>query len=190
MVGVKKNQKQLFQYVQSTFAENKEAADSFYSEDKGHGRDEQRTVEILPVDNNVEFPHARTVVRIHRIRTPVRKGKKGTPEPETAYFLTSLSMEEDDLTAEKAAALVRGHWSAIENGLHYIKDASLLEDRYRANNGLGRIIAAMRSLAVLLFRPLKYTTLNAMTKVAGNLHHAIHFLKYSSLDKARKEFLQ
>mgnify|MGYP000308868069 CR=1 FL=1 len=190
MVGVKNNQKQLFQHIQSIFAENKEPADRFYSEDKGHGREEQRTVEILPVDDNMKFPHARTVVRIHRIRVPICKGKRGSPKPETAYYLTSLSRDKDNLTAEKAGALVRGHWSAIENGLHHIKDASLLEDRYRANNGLGRIIAAMRSLAVLLFRPLKYTTLNAMTKVSNNLHHAIHFLRYSSLDKARKEFLQ
>ncbi len=187
-MGVKDNQKQLLNDVESMFAANGQPADSFHSEEKAHGRQESRMVELLPVESNLNLPYAQTAVRVHRTRTPVRKGKRGETKSETAYFLTSLSLQKDELSAERAAGLIRGHWGAIENGLHHIKDASLLEDRYRANNGLGRIMAAMRSLATLIFRPLKYSTTNAMTKMGGNLHLAVRLVTSRSLSKALNEF--
>lgn len=183
MMGVKNNQKQLLNDVESMFALSEQPADSSYSEEKGHGRVESRMVELLPVESSLGLPYARTAVRVHRTRTPVRNGKRGKTKSETAYFLTSLSLHTDKLSAEKAGKLIRGHWNAIENGLHHIKDATLLEDRYRANNGLARIIAAMRSLATLIFRPLKYSTKVAMRKVAGNLHYAVRLIRSTSLDK-------
>ncbi len=187
MTGVKDNQKQLLNDLKSMFASNT-AADSFHSEEKAHGREESRKVELLPVGSSLNLPYARTAVRVHRTRTPVRKGQRGETKQETAYFLTSLSLQKDNLSAEKAGALIRGHWGAIENGLHHIKDATLLEDRYRANNGLARIIAAMRSLATLIFRPLKYSNTKAMRKMAGNLHLAVRFVTSRSLDRTREEF--
>lgn len=187
MTGVKDNQKQLLNDLKSMFKAST-PADSFHSKEKTHGREQSRMVELLPVESNLNLPYARTAVRVHRTRTPVRQGKKGETKQDTEYFLTSLSLQKDNLSAERAAGLIRGHWGAIENGLHHIKDASLLEDRYRANNGLGRIIAAMRSLATLIFRPLKYSTTNAMRKMAGNLHLAVRFVRSRSLNTARKEF--
>lgn len=187
IMGVKENQGQLLRDVESLFTASA-PAQSIRSEEKGHGREESRTVELLPVESKPDLPYARTAVRVHRNRTPIRKGKRGKKGQETAYFLTSLSLHKDEVSAEKAANLIRGHWAAIENGLHYVKDATFLEDRYRANNGLARIMTGMRSLAILIFRPLKYTTKKAMRKMAGNLHYAVRFLRARSLCKTRTEF--
>ena len=52
---------------------------------------------------------------------------KGRVERETVYYITSLPRTlagpEDLLT------LARDHWGAIENGLHYVRDEVLGEDR-------------------------------------------------------------
>ena len=118
IMGVKENQGQLLKDIESMFTASK-PADSINFEEKGHGREESRTVELLPVESRPNLPYARTAVRVHRTRRPVRNGKRGEKGQETAYFLTSLSLHKDDLSAEKAAGLIRGHWTAIENRLHH-----------------------------------------------------------------------
>jgi len=45
-------------------------------------------------------------------------------------------------------ALIRGHWSAIENGTHYRRDVTLGEDANRtANRNGAAVLATLRNLA-------------------------------------------
>lgn len=186
LVGVKENQKALLRRIQAVF-ESGEEADRHRCTEKGHGRRETRAVTTAAVDKSLGLPNARTAIRVHRRRETVREGKVVGSEEETAFAVTSLPVQ--SLSAEKAAHLVRGHWG-IENRLHHVKDASLLEDRCRANNGLGRILAALRSIAVLVLRNLPTTTVVAMRRLAGNPHKATAFLTCKSLTEFRLCFLK
>ena len=51
---------------------------------------------------------------------------KGSASLEIGCYATSLSLKEYDDAA--MLALIRGHWSAIENGTHYRRDVTLGED--------------------------------------------------------------
>jgi len=47
---------------------------------------------------------------------------------------------------------VRGHWSAIENGVHHSRDVSFGEDRSRiAQPSAARVMATLRNLAIGLY---------------------------------------
>jgi hypothetical protein len=65
---------------------------------------------------------------------------------EVGCYATSLALQEhDDATM---MALIRGHWSAIENGTHYRRDLTLGEDANRtANPKGGAALASLRNLA-------------------------------------------
>jgi hypothetical protein len=62
------------------------------------------------------------------------------------YYATSLALEQRDDAA--IGALIRGHWSAIENGTHYRRDVTLGEDANRtANRNGAAVLASLRNLA-------------------------------------------
>lgn len=64
---------------------------------------------------------------------------------EIGYYATSLTVEaHDDATV---LALIRGHWSAIENGTHYRRDVTLGEDACRTASRQGAaVLASLRNL--------------------------------------------
>lgn len=73
-------------------------------------------------------------------------------EPETSAsveigcYATSLTVKQQDDAA--ILALIRGHWSAIENGTHYRRDVTLGEDACRTANRQGAaVLASLRNLA-------------------------------------------
>ena len=62
------------------------------------------------------------------------------------YYAASLAVEEHDDPA--MLALIRGHWSAIENGTHYRRDVTLGEDANRTTHRTGAAaLASLRNLA-------------------------------------------
>jgi len=69
---------------------------------------------------------------------------------EIGYYATSLSLEEH---AEAALEeIIRGHWSAIENGTHYRRDVTLGEDACRVANRCGaEVLASLRNLALGIY---------------------------------------
>ncbi len=68
------------------------------------------------------------------------------PSVEVGYYASSLSLEERD--DEAIAAIIRGHWSAIENGTHYRRDVTLGEDACRTADRQGAaVLATLRNLA-------------------------------------------
>lgn len=65
---------------------------------------------------------------------------------EIGCYATSLPVNQcDDATM---LALIRGHWSAIENGTHYRRDVTFAEDANRTANRNGApVLASLRNLA-------------------------------------------
>lgn len=72
--------------------------------------------------------------------------KEAEASEEIGYYVSSLSPEERN--QEDLAALIRGHWSAIENGTHYRRDVTLGEDACRTRDrGAAEVLASLRNLA-------------------------------------------
>lgn len=71
---------------------------------------------------------------------------KESASVEIGCYATSLTIkEQDDATM---MALIRGHWSAIENGTHYRRDVTFGEDACRTASRSGAaVLASFRNLA-------------------------------------------
>jgi predicted transposase YbfD/YdcC len=111
--------------------------------DKGHGRLERRTLTTTSVLNaHLDWPGVGQVGRVVRERTI--RGDKTT---ETAYYVTSLTHRRAD--AGRLLAMVRDHWGAIENGVHWVRDVTLDEDRCPICRGHApQNLAALRNAAL------------------------------------------
>lgn len=97
------------------------------TEERGHGRWERRTVQVLDVPEHIRrrFPHARQAALVERYVTRtvrVKKGKRWIRQQRRSavavFIITSLSAREAG--PEHIAAYVRGHWT-IENKVHWIR---------------------------------------------------------------------
>lgn len=72
---------------------------------------------------------------------------RGQKQVETAYYITSLSRNRAD--ANRLEQLIRGHWGAIENGLHWVRDVTLGEDACTICRGHApQNLAAFRNAAL------------------------------------------
>ena len=61
------------------------------------------------------------------------------------YYATSVSLSESD--EGRLEQIIRGHWSAIENGTHYRRDVPLGEDACRTADRQGAaVLATLRNL--------------------------------------------
>ena len=129
--------------------------------DRGHGRQEVRTIQIMPAPRGIRFPHARQVFLIERHVYDL-----------TGEHLSSVAvLGVTDLTADQAgpAALLdynRGQW-AIENKDHYVRDVTLGEDHCRVRTATRpSILATMRSYAASALRLLGFTNIAQATRWA------------------------
>ncbi len=93
---------------------------------KGHGRIETRTLTSSSQLNDfLDWPFLQQVFKLER---EVRICKTAHTRHEVVYGITSLSAEQ--APPEKLLHMLRSYWQ-IENGLHYRRDVTLLEDRTR-----------------------------------------------------------
>ncbi len=111
-----------------------------HSRGRGHGREEQRLVQVVTV-KGLLFPHAGQVVRVVRKR---RKPGAKRFSTETVYAVTDLTAEQ--ASAAELAGWLRGHWS-IENSAHWIRDVVFHEDtiNVRTRNAPA-VLAALRDI--------------------------------------------
>jgi predicted transposase YbfD/YdcC len=156
LLAVKANQPTLRAETEAAFESGEPAAsDSFVEVDKGHGRIEQRTVEVVnEVDwldgdrrfpGELRLPDAKCVIRVKS-----RAELSNRCRFETRYYISS-----SPLSAERAAEAVRGHWG-IENRLHWVLDVSFNEDQSRVRKGHGATnMAIVRHFAINLVRSAK-----------------------------------
>lgn len=105
--------------------------------DKCHSRIERRTYYVLNDASCVfkdEWPDVAAVGMVVRERLVIHRGEDGEiideePTVETESYIISRPMN-----AEEFACFSRHHW-AIENGLHWVLDDALREDRCTARKG-------------------------------------------------------
>jgi predicted transposase YbfD/YdcC len=154
ILAVKANQPTLHAEIQAAFATAAPppARSSRLSttEDQGHGREEQRTVQVLPAREyrsaaqGARWLGVLTLVRVTRV---VWCEATGVESLEVRYFLSSLRPN-----ARRIGTAIRGHWS-IENGLPWVlavvfrEDARRVYDRTAAEN-----VAFLNRLALSLLR--------------------------------------
>ncbi|WP_159426061.1 ISAs1 family transposase [Streptomyces noursei] len=113
---------------------------------RAHGQLERRTITVLTHDG-LDFPHVAQVARIYRTRTEIATGKQTR---EIIHVITDLTSQQ--AKPHQLAAAVRGHW-AIENKIHYVRDAVWSEDRSRIQPGHGpENMATLRNIAMNLLR--------------------------------------
>jgi len=63
------------------------------------------------------------------------------------YYATSLRVDQHDQTT--LLGIIRGHWSASENGTHYRRDVPLGEDACTTKHrGAAGVLASLRNLAI------------------------------------------
>lgn len=159
--AVKDNQPKLFDALDALPWE--EVPLVWFTRDRGHGRDETRTARALPVPAGL-FPHAAQAILIERY---VRDLRGTLVSSAAALAITSLPPDRAD--APRLAALARGHWSAIENGIHYVRDVTFGEDssRVRTRNA-PRNLAALRNHAISVLRTAGFKNIAAGTRWARN----------------------
>jgi predicted transposase YbfD/YdcC len=154
ILAVKDNQPTLHAEIQAAFATaptpSARSARLSTTEDQGHGREEQRTVQVLPARGQLSAAQCAlwlgvlTIVMVTRVVWGEATGKESI---EVSYFLSSLPPQ-----ARRIGSAIRGHWG-IENGLHWVlavvfrEDARRLYDRTAAEN-----VAFLNRLAVSLIR--------------------------------------
>lgn len=113
---------------------------------QGHGRIETRECWVLPnleiVDERLAWRDLNAVVRVRGTREI-----DGRVSVEDRLFITSLPSD-----AARVMRAVRLHWG-IENGLHWVLDASFDEDHSRARLGNTQAnLVAVRHLAVSVLK--------------------------------------
>jgi predicted transposase YbfD/YdcC len=137
---------------------------------KNHGRREERTLTTSSLLNDyLDWPNVGQVFKIER-RTV--NTKTGEVRHETCFGITSLTADRAD--AKRINSLVRQYWG-IENGLHYRRDKSLLEDATRISDpNLAQNMATINNLIVALVRRQGWRYLpEARRFYDGSLHAAL-----------------
>jgi hypothetical protein len=122
----------------------------------------------------LDWPDAAQVFELERVR--VLAG--GKTEVEVVHGITSMGREEAD--ARRLLGLNRGHWG-IENGLHYVRDETLGEDRCRCRKGSSaQALAVLRNVAVHLLNGVEAPSKAAATRrFAARPQEAIDLLRRS-----------
>jgi len=117
--------------------------------EKEHWRlDRRRLVRVAVTPEEIGLCGCWQVIAIRREREELDPRTK--PSDEIAYYATSVSL--DELTDEEMLEIIRGHWSAIENGVHHRRDVSFGEDACRvAQRSAAHALATLRNLAIGLY---------------------------------------
>jgi predicted transposase YbfD/YdcC len=123
--------------------------------EKGHGRVDIRSIRVSSeLKGYCDWPGLEQVFEIRRCwkykdiwKEAVRYGVTSLPAP-IAF-------------PERLLTLKRGHW-IVENGLHYVKDVTMGEDKSTVHQDNGpKIMAALRNTALSLLRHAGFSTIAA-----------------------------
>jgi len=170
VLAVKANQPTLHPELQEAFAQAPapplRSSRRTTTCEKGHGRSEQRTVQVLPAQDSLSAAQMALwvgVVSLVRVTRVVWEQATGAQSTEVRYFLSSLPP-----VARCIGSAIRGHWR-IENGLHWVLDVVFREDARRVyDRTTAENVAFMNRLALSLLRgdPSK-SSLKVKRKRAG-----------------------
>jgi predicted transposase YbfD/YdcC len=170
VLAVKGNQPTLHTALQEAFAQapapKLRSSRHTTTFEKGHGRYEQRTVEVLPAREYLSATQHGLwagVVSLVMVTCVVWEQAMGRQSTEVRYFLSSLPP-----VARRLGAAMRGHWR-IENGLPGVVDVVFREDARRIyDRTTAETVAFLHRLALSLLRgdPSK-SSLKVKRKRAG-----------------------
>jgi predicted transposase YbfD/YdcC len=184
VLTVKANQPTLHMELQDAFAQapapKLRSSRHTTAFEKGHGRYEQRTVEVLPAREYLSVPQTALwagVLSLVMVTRVVWEQATETSSTEVRYFLSSLPP-----VARRLGSAIRGHWS-IENGLHWVLDVVFREDARRVyDRTTAENVAFLNRLALSLLRgdPSK-SSLKVKRKRAGwSLAYLMQLLGFPS----------
>src|SRR5262245_8409297 len=154
ILAVKDNQPTLHTELQDAFAQaptpKLRSSRVATTVEKGHGREEQRTVQVLPAREYLSAAQRALwagVLTLVRVTHVVWEQATEAQSTEVRYFLSSLPP-----TARRLGSAIRGHWS-IENGLHWVLDVVFREDARRVyDRTTAENVAFLNRLALSLLR--------------------------------------
>ena len=151
------NQPKLYEAIAGL--EEEDWSEPYTETDKGHGRIETRTIwTSTKIGKSITFPHVAQLVRIMREVDDART--RTARHTETVYGVTSTNAGRRVLLAAS-----RGQWQ-IENGLHWVRDATMGEDASKVRSGSApRVLATLRNLAIGILR------LAGVGNIAKGLRH-------------------
>ena len=149
--AVKENQPSLFAALGALDWEHTPV--THVMDDRGHGRHETRTIQVLPAPDGL-FPHAAQALLIERT---VRDPHDGTLRSAVAALGITSRAPERGGTPEVLALAVRGHWE-IE-ALHHVRDTTMKEDAQRLRAGTSaQVTASLRNTAIAALRLAGFTS--------------------------------
>jgi predicted transposase YbfD/YdcC len=134
VLAVKGNQPTLHQGIEKFFDDSLEdnfartKVRRYQTEEKGHGREEERYYYICPVPE--DLPDRSRWAHLKAIGIAISTTQRGGKEcNEVRYYILSKY-----LSGRRFAEAVRGHWG-IENSLHWQLDVTFQEDQCRIRKG-------------------------------------------------------
>jgi len=120
--------------------------------DRGHGRHETRTLQVLPAPPGC-FPHAAQAFLIERTIRDPHTGQLRSAA--AALGITSRSAERGG-TPTAIATAARSHWD-IE-ALHHVRDVTMQEDAHRLRAGSAApVMASLRNAAIATLHLIGFT---------------------------------
>ena len=160
LLGVKKNQKKLFNQIVSLTAEQKNISSRFIELIKNKGRIERREVFVSDCIEaiNKDWVGLKQVIKVYR-----RIKEKGRIRQDDAFFISSM-----DVNAQVFCHGIKSHW-AIENGLHWVKDVTFREDASRIRTANApQNVSVFRNIAINIFRMNDYENLAQAQRLVSN----------------------
>lgn len=154
LLAVKGNQRLLYRDIKALFADESVERDTNVSTDKGHGRIDTRTCEVITgpvvlerIRHRNNWVGLHTVVKVTSQRTVTSTGETHTSR-ESRYYICS----DEEPTAARLQQAIRQHWG-VENNLHWTIDMAFREDESRIRTGNAPAnMAVLRHIALNLFR--------------------------------------
>lgn len=168
IMTIKANQPTLLAAAQQALSGPAAAFDEYTEPSRGHGRTEERILRATPVttDMSIEFPHAAQVFRVTRYVGGL-DGQRRTKE--IAHCVSSLTP--DKTAAQELGRLLREHWGAIENRLHWVRDTTFNEDASTLRAGTAPLaMSIIRNTLIAAFRLAGWTNLK---KARRHFSHGI-----------------
>lgn len=152
---VKRNQVQLYEQIEQTFAipEVARTAKTATQHSSGHGRVETRTITTSSMLKGlVDWPNLSQVFKITKMVI-----EKKTQEKTVTIHYGVTSLDAKYASPAKLLALTRGHW-AIESGSHLCRDVTFHEDfcDLRIGNA-AHVMAILNNLACAIIKFAGFT---------------------------------